>query len=100
MSANSYRYYTTEFQPSAQVWVAYYCGCSECPKGLGKTEEEAVKNLEGVIFERDVLWERFDCHYDGDINACDKDCKQLGVCKRRTSSDATSQPPSIAGSDK
>ena len=26
----------------------------------------------------------FDCHYDGDINRCDKDCKQLGECKRRT----------------
>lgn len=27
----------------------------------------------------------FDCLYDGDINRCDKNCKQLGECKRRTS---------------
>lgn len=40
------RDYTAEFQPTAQVWVAYFCGCSECPKGLGKTEAEAVGDLE------------------------------------------------------
>lgn len=28
---------------------------------------------------------KFDCHYDGDINRCDKNCRELGECKRRTS---------------
>lgn len=28
--------------------------------------------------------QRFDCHYDGDITRCDKDCAQIGACKRRT----------------
>lgn len=40
------RDYTAEFQPTAQVWVAYFCGCSECPKGTGKTEAGAVADLE------------------------------------------------------
>jgi hypothetical protein len=35
--------------------------------------------------EEDPFFREFDCHYDGDINRCDKNCKQLGVCKRRTS---------------
>jgi len=34
---------------------------------------------------------RFDCHFDGDWNRCDKDCVTLGLCKRRTSS-----PPASA----
>jgi hypothetical protein len=31
-----------------------------------------------------LMPQMFDCHYNGDINACDKDCKTLGACKRRT----------------
>jgi predicted RNase H-like HicB family nuclease len=37
--------YTIEWQPTGKVWVAYYCGCSECHKGIGKTQEEAVADL-------------------------------------------------------
>jgi hypothetical protein len=42
----------------------------------------------------DPFHQKFDCLYDGDINACDKDCKQLGECKRRTPGKAS--PPSVA----
>lgn len=35
----------------------------------------------------DVFAQNLDCHYDGDIDRCDKDCKHLGECKRRTTGD-------------
>lgn len=35
-----------EWHDTPQLWVAYNgCGCEECPKGFGKTQEEAVANL-------------------------------------------------------
>ena len=35
-----------EWHSTPQLWVAYRgCGCSEGPKGMGKTQEEAVKML-------------------------------------------------------
>jgi hypothetical protein len=31
-----------EFHDTPRLWVAYRgCGCEECPKGFGKTKEEA-----------------------------------------------------------
>jgi hypothetical protein len=44
--------YTFEWQSSGQVWVAYYCGCSECPKGTGKTQDEAMADLEEQVNAR------------------------------------------------
>jgi hypothetical protein len=49
-AANSYRAveagYTLEWHDTPQLWVAYrYCGCVDCPKGFGKTQEEAIANL-------------------------------------------------------
>jgi hypothetical protein len=36
-----------EFHDTPRLWVAYRgCGCEECPKGFGKTKEEAVADLE------------------------------------------------------
>lgn len=29
-------------------------------------------------------FQKFDCHFDGQITNCDKDCATLGYCKRRT----------------
>ncbi len=48
--SNSYdtkagRDYTVEFHDTPQLWVAYFCGCPECPKGTGKTQDEAVADL-------------------------------------------------------
>lgn len=37
---------------------------------------------------------KFDCHFDGDWNRCDKDCATLGLCKRRTSAPKPEQPES------
>lgn len=45
MSRSTDRGYTTEFHSTPQLWVAYYCGCSECPKGMGITETAAVIDL-------------------------------------------------------
>ena len=39
----------------------------------------------------DVFFRPFDCHFDGDISKCDKDCQQLGVCKRRTSTPSSTE---------
>lgn len=36
---------TVEWHPTARLWVAYRCGCAECPKGFGKTKEEAIADL-------------------------------------------------------
>jgi hypothetical protein len=37
---------TVEWHDTPQIWVAYDgCGCQECPKGYGKTEEEAIADL-------------------------------------------------------
>lgn len=52
----------------------------------------------------DSLPQSFDCHYDGDIERCDKDCKQIGACKRRTSvahptESATPRTDACQGSD-
>jgi hypothetical protein len=39
--------YTVEYHDTPQLWVAYRgCGCAECPKGYGKTQEEAIADLE------------------------------------------------------
>ena len=35
-----------EWHPTPGLWIAYRCGCSECPKGYGQTQEEAVADLE------------------------------------------------------
>jgi hypothetical protein len=41
---------TLEFQSTAQVWVAYRgCGCADCHKGIGKTQEEAIADLRETI---------------------------------------------------
>lgn len=43
----------------------------------------------------DPFFQQFDCHYDGDINRCDKDCRQLGECKRRTTGKPVSSTRAI-----
>lgn len=42
------RDYTVEFHDTPQLWVAYFCGCPECPKGMGKTQDEAFADLRTV----------------------------------------------------
>lgn len=38
--------YTVEWHSTPLLFVAYRgCGCAECPKGYGKTEDEAVADL-------------------------------------------------------
>lgn len=35
-----------QWHDTPQLFVAYRgCGCAECPKGVGKTREEAVADL-------------------------------------------------------
>lgn len=56
---------------------------SESKRTFTPAESVAFHTLlqgEGEAYEGPT----FDCHYDGDINRCDKDCKQIGECKRRT----------------
>jgi hypothetical protein len=36
---------SVEWHDTPQLWVAYFCGCFECPKGMGKTEAEAIEDL-------------------------------------------------------
>lgn len=43
------RDFTVEFHPTVQLWVAYFCGCSECQKWFGKTKEEAVALIENEV---------------------------------------------------
>jgi hypothetical protein len=41
------RFVTVEWHDTPQLWVAYRgCGCPECPKGFGKTQDEAIADLE------------------------------------------------------
>ena len=47
--------YTLEWQSTPQLWVAYRCGCAECPKGMGKTEEAAIADLKEREEERDFI---------------------------------------------
>ena len=41
-----------------------------------------------------LVSQHFDCHYNGEPSKCDKDCAQLGYCKRRTSEPAPAREPS------
>jgi hypothetical protein len=37
---------TVEFHDTPQLWIAYRgCGCADCIKGIGKTQEEAISDL-------------------------------------------------------
>ena len=53
---------------------------------IAAAPSHVAPNVENAGFPTgDSIFPRFDCHYDGNINLCDKDCHTLGECKRRTS---------------
>jgi hypothetical protein len=49
-----------EWHPTPRLWVAYRgCGCEECPKGYGKTKEEAIADLgrcHRVAAAKEIFW--------------------------------------------
>lgn len=61
-------------------------GCSFAKSATGTIVGTVPAEESDEEFARQVeQMDKFDCHYDGDINACDKNCRELGECKRRTS---------------
>lgn len=85
---------------------SYYEGCTdtaeECERAILALAEQEDRNLtpenQARIEDtfRGLVSQHFDCHYNGEPSKCDKDCAQLGYCKRRTSEPALPGPETVS----